>query len=264
VPYDSFDAVAAEAACRKGRKVAPQDARVAFGLGRALDNQQKFTEALALFEEAANRGSAAAANHAGSTFYSGDGVPVDYARARLYFAKAIAGGYYGNVLRYAQMLEGGLGGPADPALALAALETAARAGVAEAAFDLGVRYDQAVGVRHDPKAARNWYRLAIDNGYQAASFMLGVLLGTGQGGPVDRREAAKLFLKSFSLDGNDAPNDDMREILRSFDKRTMVELEKLIAAAGEDPGRIDGRLDDKAFAALEAAAAKLRTGPPAN
>jgi TPR repeat protein len=259
VPYDKFDPAAAEAACKEARKVAPQDAKVAFGLGRALDNQQKFTEALALFEEAANRGSAAAANHAGATFYSGDGVAVDYARARIYFEKAIAGGYYGNALRYAEMLDGGLGGPADPALAMAARTTAANAGVAEAAFDLGVRYDQAVGVRRDPKEARKWYAMAIRNGFPAASFMLGVLVGTGQGGPVDRKQAAELFLQSFSLEGQAAPNDDMRNILRSFDKRVIVELERLIASYGEDPGKIDGRMDDKAFAALDrAAAAKLR------
>jgi TPR repeat protein len=214
------------------RAVAPQDAKVAFGLGRALDKQDKFTEALALFEEAANRGSAAAANHAGAIYYAGDGVTIDYARARIYFEKALAGGYFGNALRYAQMLEGGLGGPADPALAISALERAADAKVAEAAFDLGVRYDQAIGVPRNPKAARLYYREAIDNGFPAASFMLGVLVGTGQGGPVDRKEAARLFLQSFSLTGQATPNEDMRNILRKFDKRVIVELERLIASYG--------------------------------
>jgi TPR repeat protein len=261
IPADKFDAAAAEAACRQARAVAPQDAKVAFGLGRALDKENKFAEALALFEEAANRGSAAAANHAGAIYYAGDGVTVDYARARLYFEKALAGGYFGNALRYAQMLEGGLGGPADPALAIAALERAADAGVAEAAFDLGVRYDQAVGVRHDARAARRWYSQAIAEGYPAASFMLGVLVGTGQGGPADPKAAAVLFLNSFAVEGPAGPNDDMRNILRSFDRRVIIELEKLIAKSGEDPGRIDGRMDDKAFAALDAAAARLRRQP---
>ncbi|MEO8668216.1 MAG: caspase family protein [Bauldia sp.] len=258
VAADRFDPAAAEAACKAARAGAPQDARVAFGLGRALDKEDRFTEALALFEEAANRGSAAAANHAGAIYYAGDGVTIDYARARIYFQKALAGGYFGNALRYAQMLEGGLGGPADPALAISALERAANAKVAEAAFDLGVRYDQAIGVRRDPKAARGYYREAIDNGFPAASFMLGVLIGTGQGGPVDRKQAAELLLQSFSLEGQAAPNDDMRGFLRKFDKRVVIELERLIASYGEDPGKIDGRMDDKAFAALDAAAAKLR------
>jgi TPR repeat protein len=258
VAYDALDAVKAEAACRQARALLPHDARVTYGLARSLEKAGRLADAMPLYEEAAGRGEAAAANRAGEGYYSGDGVNVDFARARFYFEKAVHGGYYGSVLRYADMLDRGLGGTADPALALGTLRAAANAGVAEAAFDIGTRYDQAVGVARDARQARQWYELAVARGYPFAAFSLAFLVGHGQGGPVDRDRAADLIIQAFAGDADPKTSDDMREMLKRFDKRVILALQQKLAAVGADPGKIDGRIDEATYHALDQVAARRR------
>lgn len=110
--------------------------------------------------------------------------------------------------------------PADDALAAEAalarndsLEAArlnrkaAEAGLAVAQFNLGVAYDQGVGVSQDYAAAANWYRQAADQGNAGAMFNLALLYYKGRGVPQDYVAAADWYRKAADQGDVDAQNN---------------------------------------------------------
>src|SRR5471032_736877 len=79
---------AAIPACRHALETTPDDRRVRFQLGRALQSGKKFEEAKLEYEQAASAGSASAMNNLGALYLNGQGVAKDYAQARAWFRKA--------------------------------------------------------------------------------------------------------------------------------------------------------------------------------
>ena len=76
------------------------------------------------------------------------------------------------------------------------LLTKAKAGDAEAQFNLGDRYCHGDGVPQDDKEAVKWYRKAAEQGYAFAQHNLGVMYANGRGVPEDDKEAVKWFRKA--------------------------------------------------------------------
>ena len=60
-------------------------------------------------------------------------------------------------------------------------------------FNLGVLYDQALGVPQDYNEALKWYRLAAEQGNAAAQRSLGFRYSDAQGVPRDYKEALNWF-----------------------------------------------------------------------
>ena len=60
---------------------------------------------------------------------------------------------------------------------------AAKQGNAVAQYNLGVMYDNGMGVPENDAEAVKWYRKAADQGYAMAQSNLGVMYGTGAGVP---------------------------------------------------------------------------------
>jgi TPR repeat protein len=69
----------------------------------------------------------------------------------------------------------------------------AEAGNAPAQFNLGVMYDDGLGVPTDYAQAAKWYRLAADRGHAKAQHTLGIMYDHGHGVPVDYVQAVKWF-----------------------------------------------------------------------
>lgn len=91
---------------------------------------------------------------------------------------------------------------AERAEALRLFERAARAGDAEAAFELGEMHRVAVaGFPATPADAWPWYRLAAERGHARAALVLGLLAKNGDGVPRDAAEAARWFARA--ADGGD-------------------------------------------------------------
>ena len=61
------------------------------------------------------------------------------------------------------------------------LLTRAERGIADAQFNLAVRYDFGEGVSEDATEAIRWYRLAAEQGHADAQFNLGVSYADGEG-----------------------------------------------------------------------------------
>jgi hypothetical protein len=76
---------------------------------------------------------------------------------------------------------------------------AARAGDAQAAFNLGLLYDLGDGVAPSAATAIHWYKRAAEAGLGAAAFNVGVMYDSGRGVPLDRAKAAIWYARAAAL-----------------------------------------------------------------
>ncbi|MEA4838281.1 MAG: tetratricopeptide repeat protein [Rhodospirillaceae bacterium] len=76
------------------------------------------------------------------------------------------------------------------------LTAAARAGEAEAAYELGIVYRDGLGVPTDPAQAVRWFRKAAEQGLPRAHHQLGRMLERGEGAPKNPTEAAEWYEKA--------------------------------------------------------------------
>jgi TPR repeat protein len=72
----------------------------------------------------------------------------------------------------------------------------AEQGDAQAQFNLGLMYDNGIGVPQDDKTAVKWYILSAEQGYAGAQGNLALLYANGQGVPQDNKTAVKWFTLS--------------------------------------------------------------------
>lgn len=100
----------------------------------------------------------------GERLLHGDGVPVDPAAAREFFAKAAAGGSGDAMFRLGKLHHDGTGGPRDFGAALDFYGQAARAGIPEAQHNIGAMLVSARGVRRDYVEGLAWLIVATKNG----------------------------------------------------------------------------------------------------
>ena len=89
-----------------------------------------------------------------------------------------------------------LGIPQDYKEAVKWYRLAADQGYASAQFLLGTMYFNGQGVPQDYKEAVKWYRLAAEQGDSSAQFNLGFMYNNGQGVTQNYQEAAKLFRRA--------------------------------------------------------------------
>lgn len=78
-------------------------------------------------------------------------------------------------------LNNGTAYPVDYAKALEAFKHAAKGGLKEAMFNVGLSYYVGKGVKPDPVEAKRWLDMAADAGFAKAAMMLGVMAVRGHG-----------------------------------------------------------------------------------
>lgn len=74
--------------------------------------------------------------------------------------------------------------------------TAAKDGHADSQFNVGLMYEQGIGVGKDEKEAVVWYGKSATQGNAAAQFNLGVLYENGRGTAIDYAKANELYRKA--------------------------------------------------------------------
>jgi serine/threonine protein kinase len=168
IRLDQIDAAQAVPACRVALAILPNDARVAFQLGRAVDKAGDGDEAVRLYRKAAEGGSTAALNNLGLMLVRGVGIAKDEAEAVRWYRKAADAGY------------------------------------APGMNNLGIMYQTGSGVRKDEVEAVHWYRQAADSGFPDAMFNLGVMYATGRGVEKDTAEAIRWYRKAAAAGDEDA------------------------------------------------------------
>ena len=187
---------AAIPACRRALETTPDDRRVRFQLGRALQSGKKFGEAKLEYEQAASAGSASAMNNLGVLYKNGWGVAKDYAQERAWLQKAADQGDADAQYNLGALYLMGQGVAKDYVQACGWLQKAADQGHADAQYNMGVFYLNGFGVAKDYAQARAWFQKAADQGNAIAQNNLGAVYANGQGVAKDYTQARAWFQKA--------------------------------------------------------------------
>lgn len=196
----------AEDACRAAAETYPNERRFQTNLGRIYAKRAEYGNALEAYRLAHGQGSAVASNNLGSMYISGQGVVPNEERATLYIRRAANRG-----LTYAMVTMGararvGLGMPKNQRMSAYWYERAFEAGDAGAANDLGVMYQNGMGVREDDGRALELFGEALrrDPGYSFAAYNIAEAYETGEGVPVDLGWARGYYVLAFEAGDADA------------------------------------------------------------
>ena len=87
----------------------------------------------------------------------------------------------------------------DYAAALKKWRAVAEQGLAEAQFNLGLIYDNGLGVTEDNQEAVKWYRRAAEQGLTEAQNNLGLMYEKGEGISEDVKEAVRWYRRAALL-----------------------------------------------------------------
>jgi TPR repeat protein len=197
VAFNQLDADAAIAACTAALETTPDDAKLRFQLGRALDKAGRGPEAVAAFEAAAAGGSSLALSGLGTLYDGGYGVPEDAAKALRYYQEAADAGLPLAMVNLGALYEGGRGVPQDYAKAAELYKQATDAGSGFGAATLGLLYEKGLGVDQDMAEAVRLYRIGADAGEDFALRNMGVMYANGYGGLAkDDTEAFRYYMLS--------------------------------------------------------------------
>jgi class 3 adenylate cyclase/outer membrane protein assembly factor BamD (BamD/ComL family) len=204
IRWDVLDSNQAVPACRSAVAARPDDPRMMYQLGRVLDKQGTFAEALPMYRKAADRGYPEAMNNLGIMFTNGRGVPRDDAEAIRLFRKAADGGSADAITNLGFMYRYGRGVPPNLEEAVRLFRKAADAGSVEGMYWLGLVYETGAGVGKDEAEACKWYHKAADMGVASAMNKLGVMYANGSGVGKDMTEAVRWYRAAAAAGNPDA------------------------------------------------------------
>lgn len=198
VDYALVDPSQAIPACRDALRQHPNDPRLAFQLGRALDRKggTDAAEAASLYKSAGDAGFALAVNNLANLYQRGVGVARDFALARQLFERAASLGVPNAMLGLGNLYESGAGVTKDYVVARQWFEKAASAGIFNANSHLGDFYRNGWGVAKDYSIARSLYEKAVAGGDTAGMSGLAILYQNGWGVPKDFDQAHKWYAKA--------------------------------------------------------------------
>lgn len=162
--FSQIQSSAAIKACKAAVADYPNTARLEFQLGRSLDSDKQFDEALKWYRKAAARGSAMAMHNIGSKYQDGQGVVKNTTIAVDWYEKAVA---LGN---------------------------------ASAMTSLGWIYANGNGVEKDSAKAASLYRSAIALGSVRSMYNLGQMLRKGEGVEQNLAEGVRLIREAAAKD----------------------------------------------------------------
>lgn len=152
------DAARALPACEEALRTDPNNARLRYQLGLALDTARRFTESFAAYQQAAQAGYVAAGHALAWAYANAEGTERNDAEAVRWYRWAAERGHTGSMNTLGFMLENGRGAPRDLI------------------------------------QAADWYRRAYDtDGRPIAAFNWARLLSGGRGVPQDNARAVQLF-----------------------------------------------------------------------
>jgi TPR repeat protein len=163
------------------------DARAAYARG-------SYQEALRILRVEADRGNAEAQFILGLAYQMGKGVPADDAEAARWYRKAADQKFAQAEVALGSLYINGDGVPAaDLTEAARLFLSAAEAGDRLGQLNIGISYEQGVGVVQSYTLALKWYRMAATQGDPDAAVNLGYLYYQGLGTPKDNAAAARWY-----------------------------------------------------------------------
>ena len=162
----------------------------------SLYDQEQFSEAFPVCNQAAGQGDASAQFNLSKMYYFGQGVKQDDAEAVKWYRKAAEQGHTRAQFNLGANYTFGEGVTQDYAEAVKWYRKAAEQGYARAQRKLGVNYDNGQGVKQDSAEAAKWYRKAAEQGDAVAQFLLGMMYNAGDGVTQSGAAAADWYYKA--------------------------------------------------------------------
>ena len=158
-------------------------------------------EALRWYRKAEDTDSRAMADLA-HLYATGTGVPQDYSEAAKWYSKAVErGGYPSDQYELGLLYEEGLGVAKSRKKAMELYAAAAANGIVEAQRRLFILYEVALELPTDPNKVIAWYEAAAQAGDRRAQIGLGLHYQYGQGVPRNDDVAHALYLLAQQLTG---------------------------------------------------------------
>lgn len=121
------------------------------------------------------------------------GVTQNYERAVFWFQKAASQNIANAAYNLGVLYQQGLGQPQDLLRALDWYRRAAQLGHPEAQYNLGIAYIEGVGTRYNPNMAAAFFKQAAMSGIIEAAYNLGLILENGLLGEVRTDDALKWY-----------------------------------------------------------------------
>lgn len=132
------------------------------------------------------------------------GVTQNYERAGFWFEKAAEQGIGNAAYNLGVLYQQGLGAEQDLQRALDWYRRAAQLGHPEAQYNLGIAYIEGVGTRYNPNMAAAFFQQAAFNGVAEAAYNLGLILENGLLGEVRPNDALKWYQRAAVAGNSDA------------------------------------------------------------
>jgi len=158
------------AECQDAVAARPDDARMAFQLGRVMESLVpgwrgplvSNVAAVRLYRRAAEAGHLGAMQALGQMYEHGRGVPTNLTAAVVWYRRAAEAGHVGAMLDLGRMHESGRGVPMNVEETLGRYRRAAEAGNSQAMVTLGEIYEAGRVVARSDEVASGWYLRALE------------------------------------------------------------------------------------------------------
>jgi TPR repeat protein/LysM repeat protein len=226
---------------------------------------QNLAEAFRLYQQAADKGLAAAQFNLGMMYELGRGAGVDAAAAFKHYLRAAEQGFAPAQFNVGNMYANGTGVKQDYFEASLWFRQAADRGIPEAQYNLALAHELGRGVPKDESAAQRWYRAAAAKQYARAQYNLALMLEEGRGSRPDPLAAIESYRAAAAQ--NFAPAQNNLGILLAEGRGAepnLVEAYTWLALAVENGAAPVGRdlvrqqLSPEQFEQANAAIAALR------
>ena len=192
----AFAATVGAAALGMAVLAAPQARGADFFEAYEAFQRGEYGEARAVWSKFAHAGDADAQFNLGALYENGLGVSQDAEEAARWYRAAAARRLDLARLALARLQRAGALEPDPDEDQIKLLETAARRGLAEAQFELGVAYDHGIGVTQNHATAAGWYQRAAEQGLTDAQYNLATLFDEGLGTPRDIERAIDWYMRA--------------------------------------------------------------------
>ena len=156
----------------------------------------EYEEAREVWSQLARDGDVDAQFNLGTLYENGLGVAPDAEQAARWYRAAASRRVDLARLALARLQRIGALEPEPDEDQIKLLETAARRGLAEAQFELGVAYDHGIGVTQNHATAAGWYHRAAEQGLTDAQYNLATLYDEGLGTPHDIERARHWYMRA--------------------------------------------------------------------
>ena len=233
------NAEAAVQFCRQATAAHPEVAHYQALLARATFAAGRYSEAIALYRNAADANDARAMVSLGLLLETGDHAPKDLKAAYTLYEKAAERGSADGALDLAVALIKGKGIDIDIPRALALLEKASEDGSARAAYNLGALVASGVGGKPAGEALA-LFRRAGAEGYPEGYHAAAVLFDEGRGVAKNPSAAADDLLRAVAADAGES-RAELTAKTQTWTAETVRQLQARLKSAGYYTGPIDGK-----------------------